>query len=203
MMDIQLPRPADPFKHDGQGKRIDWRHLVREAPLEEVSNYLWSFDSYARAGAMASVMVGSNAHRCVQIFLEWGNMCDAPWPYRSTLANDLRRALAEVTLIELLQAAERTFYVGLPDLVPVWRGCERGRERGLSWRTDRPIAEGFARGKRCANKYPTLACAEIPKQHIFGVFLRRQESELALDPRRLRRLRKKPLAAEDAESMGI
>jgi hypothetical protein len=32
------------------------------------------------------------------------------------------------------------------------------------------IAEGFARGKRCANKYPTLARAEIPTQHIFGVF---------------------------------
>jgi hypothetical protein len=32
------------------------------------------------------------------------------------------------------------------------------------------IAEGFALGKRCANKYPTLARAEIPTQHIFGVF---------------------------------
>jgi hypothetical protein len=25
-------------------------------------------------------------------------------------------------------------------------------------------------GQRCANKYPTLARAEIPTQHIFGVF---------------------------------
>jgi hypothetical protein len=31
------------------------------------------------------------------------------------------------------------------------------------------IAEGFARGKRCANKYPTLTRAEIPTHHIFGV----------------------------------
>jgi hypothetical protein len=203
MTDIPLPRPAGPFHYDGRGKKIDWRHLVEEAPLEEVSDYLWSFDNHARARAMALVMGCSSAQRCVQIFLEWGNMCDAPWPYRSYIADALRRALAEVTLIELLEAAERTFYVGLPDLVPVWRGCERARERGLSWTTDRVIAEGFARGKRCKNKYPTLAYAEIPKQHIFGVFLSRQESELALDPRRLRRLREEPLAAEDAEAMSV
>ena len=43
-----------------------------------------------------------------------------------------RRALAEMALIELLEAAERTFYGKLPDL-PVWRGCERGCERGLLW----------------------------------------------------------------------
>jgi hypothetical protein len=57
------------------------------------------------------------------------------------------------------------------------------------------------RAKR--NRYPTLARAEIPKQHIFGGFLGRQESELPLDPRRLRKLRnrKEPLAA--AEAMGI
>ena len=30
-------------------------------------------------------------------------------------------------------------------------------------------AKGFARGKRCANKYPTLTRAKIPTHHIFGV----------------------------------
>jgi hypothetical protein len=195
MTDISLPRPADPFDYDGQGRKIDWKHLVGEASKDEVSNYLLSFDSYARAKAMTLVMTGSCAQRCVQIFLDFGNMCDAPWPYRSDLANALRRALDEVTLIELLEAAERTFYVGLPHLVPVWRGCERGRERGLSWTTDPAVAERFAQGKRCVNKYPTLVRAEIPKQHIFGVFVDRCESEIALDPRRVRKLRKELAAA--------
>jgi hypothetical protein len=99
-----------------------------------------------------------------------------------------------VSLIELLDEAEHTFYVGLPHLVPVWRGCERGRERGLSWTTDRAVAEGFALGRRCVNKYPTLVRAEIPKQHIFGVFVSRRESEIALDPRRVRKVRKVPAA---------
>ena len=196
------PLPTDPLHYDGLGRSIDWRHVVREAPLDEVSKYLGSFDSYARTRAMTLLMVASTAQRCLQIFLEWGNMCDAPWLCHSNLAVALRRALAQLPLIELLEAAERTFYVGLPDLAPVWRGCERGRERGLSWTTDRAIAEGFAVGKRCANRYPTLARAEIPKQHIFGVFLSRQESEVALDPRRLRKLRKESLAAENADAMG-
>ena len=41
-----------------------------------------------------------------------------------------------------------------------------------------PVAEGFAQGKRCANRHPTLARAEISKQHTFGVFLSWHESEL-------------------------
>jgi hypothetical protein len=68
-------------------------------------------------------------------------------------------------LIELLEAAERTFYVELSD-VPVWRGCERGRD---GQRIE--CAEGFVQGKRRATRYPTLGRAEIPTHYIFGAFL--------------------------------
>jgi hypothetical protein len=54
--------------------------------------------------------------------LRLGNMRCAVRPSRSNLG----AILALATLIELLEAAERTFYVELLD-VPVWRGCERGR----------------------------------------------------------------------------
>jgi hypothetical protein len=84
----------------------------------------------------------------------------------------------------------------LPPIVSVWRGCERGRERGLSWTTDRAVAEGFAEGKRYANKSPTLVQAEIPKQHIFVVFIDRSESEIVVDPRRLRKLQNLIIAAD-------
>jgi hypothetical protein len=100
----------------------------------------------------------------------------------------LREAIAQVALRDLLEPPERTFYEELPDLVPIWRGCERGRERGLSWTTQRDVAEGFAQGKRCVNANPTLVSAVIAKPHIFGVFLSRDESEIAVDPRRLRRI---------------
>ena len=83
------------------------------------------------------------------------------------------------------------FFEALPPCVTVWRGCEGGRERGISWTTDQAIATQFAWGKRCINKsMAMLVRAEISKQHIFAVFTRRQESELALDYRRLRKLYK-------------
>ena len=117
MTDIQLPRPADPFQHDGQGNRIDWRHLVRKAPLEEVSNYLCSFDSYARARAMALVMVGSNAQRCVQIFLDWDNMsmlvalplipCRRPEADGVVALVGARRLKLTISPVELIRAAQR------------------------------------------------------------------------------------------------
>jgi hypothetical protein len=116
--------------------------------------------------------------------------------YRLHLAYELRDAINKVMLIELLEPSERACYSALPHLVPVWRGCERGRVRGLSWTSDRMVAEGFALGKRCRNAHPTLIHAEIPKQHIFGVFLDRKESELALDPRRLRKIRQEKFAGE-------
>jgi len=58
-------------------------------------------------------------------------------------------------------------------------------------------AEGIAQGKRCANRYPTLARAEIPTQQSSALFL---PNEMALDPWRVRKLRKEPLAAEHPEA---
>ena len=52
MTDDPLPQPADLFHRDGRGRSINWEYLVQEASLEEVSDYLWSFDSYARAQAI-------------------------------------------------------------------------------------------------------------------------------------------------------
>jgi hypothetical protein len=192
-----LPKRVDPTEYDGLGRKISWRHLVTEASLDEVSHYLGTFGSYARTEAMTYLVMTSSPQRSLEIFLSWANACDAPWANRFYLAEALRGAIIKVPLIDLLEPPERAFYSALPDLVPVWRGCERGRVRGLSWTTDRTVAEGFALGKRCRNAYPTLMHAEIPKRHIFGVFLNRKESELALDPRRLRNLRQEPFTAGD------
>lgn len=201
MMNYPLPRPLHPCQCDGLGRKIDWRYLGTAASLGEVSSYLGTFDSYARTEAMTYLMIASSLRRALEIFLDSGNMCDAPWPYRSHLAAKLRDAIDKVALIDLLEPPERAFYSALPYLVPVWRGCERGRVRGLSWTTVRMVAEGFAWGKRCRNAHPTIIQAEIPKRHIFGVFLTRKESELALDPRRLRKIRQEKFTGEHAASV--
>jgi hypothetical protein len=62
----------------------------------------------------------------------------------------------------------------------------------MSWTTDRSVAEGFAKGKRCVNRAPTLVRAEIPKIHIFAVFCDRSEHEIVLDYKRLRKLQRLP-----------
>jgi hypothetical protein len=132
----------------------------------------------------------------IRVFLEWANICDAPWWNRATIANCLRDAVREVTLADHLDPTEHTFYDALPAVVPAWRGCERGRERGLHWTTDRAVAERFASGRRCVNQLPTLVQAQIPKEHIFAVFVSREESEIVLDPRRLKKLSSAPLMHE-------
>jgi hypothetical protein len=133
------------------------------------------------------------ARDCLAIFLNMGNACDAPWVWRGLLGGMLRECRVKVDLAELLRAEERSWWATLPPLIEVYRGCEKGRVRGLHWTTDRTVAEGFAHGKRCYNRHPTLVRAVIPKPHVFALFLDRQEHEIVLDPRRLRQLRAEPL----------
>jgi hypothetical protein len=163
----------------------------------EAVDRLAYFSSYDRAVGLAIVMTSApTSADVVRTFLEWGNSCDAPWWQHSHFASCLRHALREVALADYLEPPERAFYDALPASVPVWRGCERGKERGLYWTTNRAIAEGFASGKRCSNQVPTLVHAEIPKPYIFAVFVDRKESEIVLDPRRLTKLSAAPLDLE-------
>jgi len=55
-------------------------------------------------------------------------------------------------------------------------------------------AEGFAQGKRCANRYRRSPAPKFQRSTPLALFLR--PNELALDPWRVRKLRKEPLAAE-------
>jgi hypothetical protein len=163
-------------------------------PLDRASKELFTFDSYSRTEAMVYVVLSARREAAdqIKVFHEWGNMCDAPWSWRSIIADILRRACSKVSLAEVLPPEARGFFDALPDLVSVLRGCEQGRERGLHWTTSRATAEKFASGQRCINPRPTLVTAQIPKRYIFAVFDNRNEAEIVLDPRRLRRLSASP-----------
>jgi hypothetical protein len=175
----------------GQEFRYDW--LCQDAPSDEVSSYLYSFDSYQCTDALVWLMLGSPPRRALRLWQEHAHDCDAPWRWRNVFADRLRQCLAELPLVEVLEGDALAFYQQLADPVPVWRGCQRGRERGLSWTTDQQVAREFAQGKRCINENPTLVNAAIPKPHIFGIHVDRSESEISLDPRRLRRLKAVPV----------
>lgn len=160
--------------------------------------------SYARPAQLVQEMLGAPAPaEAVRLFLEWGSLCDAPWPYRSDFAGILRDALRHVRLADVLPPADREWFLALDPVTTVYRGCQSGRERGLSWTADLKVATGFAVGRRCINAQPKLVTAQIPKEHVFAVFLDRSESEIVLDPRRLRRLTDHPAADQLIEAERI
>jgi hypothetical protein len=164
--------------------------MTTEADLQ-----LLHCNSYERPFVLWREMIREQSPaKRVSLFLDHFNVCDAPWPYRSYLAAELREALMDVRLEDILPEREREWFASLGPMVEIYRGCEAGRERGLSWTTEIKVATGFAIGKRCRNAKPTLITAMIPKEHIFGVSLDRKEEEIIVDPRRLRRLRQHPQA---------
>jgi hypothetical protein len=172
--------------------------MLKGLTFAEAAAKLGEFDSYSRSVALAFVLCRSpTPSDTIRVFLGRGNVCDAPWRANAIIADCLRAALREVTLADYLGSTARTFYEALPAVVPVWRGCEKGRERGLHWTTERAIAERFATGQRCMNQVPTIAQALIQKPHIFAVFVDRKESEIVLDPRRLRKVAHEPYCRPD------
>ena len=125
-----------------------------------------------------------------QVFLDAWSGCDLTWPYKGLLLDLLRRHAAEEAARGYMTEADAAFYDQLPALVTVYRGCARYRVRGLAWTTDRDVAAYFAKGDRFDREPDrVLATAIIPKAHVFAVQTARIESEVILDPRRLRSLK--------------
>jgi hypothetical protein len=57
----------------------------------EAAAKLGEFDSYSRSVALAFVLCRSPTPvDTIRVFLEWANICDAPWWNRATIANCLR-----------------------------------------------------------------------------------------------------------------
>ena len=119
-------------------------------------------------------------------FLEAWSFCDATWHYRSEILRAMKDAGSSLAF---LQPSQRQFFDTLPPSVQVFRGCSAPRVRGIAWSTERSVAEGFACGHRFIRvPEPVVASALIPKQHIYFVTDERNEKEVVLNPRRLRKV---------------
>lgn len=72
---------------------------------------------------------------------------------------------------------ERAAYDALPDIVTVYRGCNRAKHdaKGLSWTLDISKAEWFARRYQGLN---LVLQGEVKKQHVYALLLGRNESEV-------------------------
>jgi hypothetical protein len=123
-------------------------------------------------------------------FNDW-TVCDAgSWRWHIILLDKFRRHRdAGQSAIPYLDAESREFCNSLPELIEVWRGADRRTVRNFSWTTDPKVAEFFAvhrRGQPFPN--PVIGHAFIRKADIFAALQDRNESEIILDPRRLRKL---------------
>lgn len=84
--------------------------------------------------------------------------------------------------MEYLSDEGRAFYEALPTRVTLYRGCEAGRKYGVSWSTDRAVAERFAHGTRFPCLNPSMVKVQVHKEDILAVILDRNESEVLLSP---------------------
>ena len=90
----------------------------------------------------------------------------------------------------LMDSDERRVYNELPDVVEVYRGVtsyNKRNIRALSWTLDYGVAEWFStRFDESGSVYR----ATVAKEHVFAVFLGRDEKEVIVDPRYLENVKK-------------
>lgn len=156
------------------------------SPAEGIIDALFGIgiDSDGRAERFLELTADSAPAVFWQVFHQAWNTCDDTWYLQLDVieALELNREAQPPHLF--WNDEQKVFYGALPELVTVYRGCSRERMRGVSWTTDKTVAEGFARGHRGIT-IPDAVVAEcrIAKQDIITVIPDRDESEVIIDPR--------------------
>lgn len=102
-----------------------------------------------------------------------------------SLSDFFREAFKESKMNAMQNMPEtcREWFGSLPDIITVYRGCERDRVNALSWTTEKHVAEKFALGGRGANpKDPVIATTTVRKSQVFFASDERNEFEIVHDP---------------------
>jgi hypothetical protein len=159
--------------------------------LERIQGALFGpgVDSHTRCGAMVRLLVGRAPEVFWPALRDVWPMCDDTWKWKNFL-------------LDLMLSQEIR-----PNLEPmkrpmrIYRGCTRARVRGLSWTTDRAVAAKFARGHRRIRVLdPIIAEAVVEREAVFIVLHERNEGEVLIDPRRLRKLVVRDWRAPETQS---
>ncbi len=92
---------------------------------------------------------------------------------------------------EMMTAEERQALKRMPDAITIYRGYSgRGTWRGWSWTIDKDKGEWFARRPpgpmQDSPSDPTLVEATVNKAHVIAYITERDESEIVVDPRRVK-----------------
>jgi hypothetical protein len=161
-----------PLEDQGRAKAIE---VINKALLWE--------NSTSRLSAMLKLLADALAEVFWPIFLVNWPICDATWNQRNALLSLLRKKSVLAPAVDYYDSDVRTFFDSLPNVVTIYRGCSRNRVRGISWTTDKGIAEKFAGGHRFIPvPDPVIVRSSIDRDWIFAVSVDRNESEVLIDP---------------------
>jgi hypothetical protein len=144
-------------------------------------------DSETRLAAFLDVAPRLSRMQFWPLFLDTWSDCDDTWGRRRELLRWLRRYAPSHSFHTGANAA---FLASLPRTFALWRGCDASRLRGRAWTLNRDVALGFACGHRnIRNPNPVLARATITEGGVYAALTDREESEVVVEPRRLRDVR--------------
>jgi hypothetical protein len=204
--DLEIAGAPQPVTAAGEAERIrrantayqaiqDYRQNRNQRHLKAALDPIRSYSSYASSDCRLIRVIRLIEFTPPKIFwpalMDAWCMSDATWNYRARVLWNMKNARKPA--LAYFSPEQRQFFETLSPLVLVFRGCSRVRVCGIAWTVDREIAEGFARGHRGIKvPEPVIASALVPKEHIFFVTDDRQEKEIVLNPRRLRRVVKEP-----------
>jgi hypothetical protein len=165
----------------------------RAALIAAIGHRAAACNSHERAGILLPMLWVVPREIFWPVFMDIWPMCDATsggWNGHAVVLMREHRPATEFMTPEIREATD-----ALPDLIEVWRGADRRGVRRFSWTTDQVKAEFFAVHRRGAPfPDPVIAHAFIPKVHVFYADDGRNEAEVLLDPRRLRKLTVKSVA---------
>jgi hypothetical protein len=158
----------------------------RKKALQAINHYSSYLSSKDRLSCVLSLIEFAAPEIFWPALMETWPGCDATWDARTRLLQALH---GMESAVPFFSQGQRAFFDALPAQVKVFRGCSRPRLRGVAWTTDRTVAEGFAKGHRTLRvSESVVVSAIIPKEFIFFITNDRNEKEVVLNPRRLRRL---------------
>ena len=169
------------------------------AAVEAISKRVMFCDSHERLGVMLMQLDVAPREIFWPVFCDHWSHCDDTWRLRIPLLSFLRMHAPPI-----LSADEQKIFNALPERVRVFRGCPRERTMGLSWTTERHVAERFAHGHRGIRvPDPVVATGLIAKADIFIINSDRKEHEVLLDPDRLQELLVEPWLGGGLDAVGV
>lgn len=158
---------------------MDWTVAV-----EDVDRAMQLADSYTRLPTLLERGALLSDRDFFALLGDWWDMCDNVAEYSDELADAIgsRRPVdVGATIFEMMNEVETATFNSLPPEVTIYRGCYAHNKYGLSWSTERAVAERFPFLHRYRHPgRPLLVKAVVRRERITAMKLGRDESEIIL-----------------------